>query len=275
MDQAFYIHSINPIAIQIGSFGIKWYSLAYFFGVVIGWQYCNILLKKYSFLNLIEGTKVKSIHNIFDDFLLWLILGVILGGRIGYILFYNPYFYLSNPSEIFAIWHGGMSFHGGLIGVTIAAIIYSYKNKIQFFPFVDLLASVSPIGLFLGRVANFINSELVGKVTNVSWSVVFPKYDQNLRHPSQLYEAVLEGIVLFALLQILVLKFELLKKPGLITGIFFVGYSVSRLTIEYFREPDLHLGYLFNTITMGQLLTLPVLICGIWIMQSAIRKKTT
>jgi len=275
MDQAFYIHSINPIAIQIGSFGIKWYSLAYFFGVVIGWQYCNILLKKYSFLNLIEGTKVKSIHNIFDDFLLWLILGVILGGRIGYILFYNPYFYLSNPSEIFAIWHGGMSFHGGLIGVTIAAIIYSYKNKIQFFPFVDLLASVSPIGLFLGRVANFINSELVGKVTNVSWSVVFPKYDQNLRHPSQLYEAVLEGIVLFALLQILILKFELLKKPGLITGIFFVGYSVSRLTIEYFREPDLHLGYLFNTITMGQLLTLPVLICGIWIMQSAIRKKTT
>ena len=273
MDQAFYIHSINPVAIQIGSFGIKWYSLAYFFGVMIGWQYCRMLLRKYSFADYSEIKQTTPINNIIDDFLIWLILGIIAGGRIGYILFYNPYFYFNNPSEIFAIWHGGMSFHGGLIGVIIAAIVYSYKNKIKFFPFVDLLASVSPIGLFLGRIANFINGELVGKITNVPWAVVFPKYDQSLRHPSHLYEAVLEGIILFVLLQILILKFGLLKKPGLISGIFLVGYSVSRLIIEYLREPDLHLGYLFNIISMGQLLTLPVLICGIWIIQSATRKK--
>jgi|TARA_B100001750_G_scaffold223702_1_gene214205 phosphatidylglycerol:prolipoprotein diacylglycerol transferase len=272
MDQAFYIHAINPVAFQIGPLGVKWYSLAYFFGVIIGWQYCKVLLRKYSPLNPRKSTASTEIDNIFDNFIIWIILGIILGGRIGYILFYNLHFYLSNPFEIFAIWHGGMSFHGGLIGVLAATAIYSSKNKIQFFPLADLIACVSPIGLFLGRVANFINGELVGKITDTPWAVIFPKYDYNPRHPSQLYEAMLEGVVLFVLLQALILRFKYLEKPGMISGIFLIGYGIFRITIEYFREPDLHLGYVFNTITMGQLLTLPVLVCGVWILYYAKRK---
>ena len=246
-----FINNFDPVAFNFFSLEIRWYSLAYIFGIIIGWVYS----KKY----LIND---KSILNIFDDFITYLIIGVILGGRLGYILFYNLDYYLNNLNEVLMLWKGGMSFHGGVIGVVISTILFSKKHNINPFTFLDLIAVVAPIGIFLGRVANFLNSELYGKETEVPWSVIYPKIDNLTRHPSQIYEAIFEGLILFLILNLLVKK-NLLGKKGLISSCFLIFYSLFRFVLEFFREPDPQIGYLIINMTMGQILSLILFVIGI------------
>ncbi len=248
-----FINNFDPVAFSFFSFEIRWYSLAYIFGIIGGWIYS----KKYLI-------KEKNILDLFDDLIGYLIIGLILGGRFGYILFYNPHYYLNNLVEIFMIWEGGMSFHGGLAGVIISTVIFSKKNNLNPYVFLDLISVVAPIGIFLGRMANFINSELYGKVTNVFWSVVFVKIDNYYRHPSQIYEAIFEGIILFFILNFFVKK-KLLNHKGLISSLFLIFYSFFRFFLEFYREPDAQLGYLILNITMGQILCLFFFIIGIFI----------
>jgi phosphatidylglycerol:prolipoprotein diacylglycerol transferase len=246
-----FINNFDPVAFNFFSLEIRWYSLAYIFGIIIGWIYS----KKY----LIND---KSILNIFDDLITYLIIGVILGGRLGYILFYNLDYYLNNLNEVLMLWKGGMSFHGGVIGVVISTILFSKKHNINPFTFLDLIAVVAPIGIFLGRVANFLNSELYGKETEVPWSVIYPKIDNLTRHPSQIYEAIFEGLILFLILNLLVKK-NLLGKKGLISSCFLIFYSLFRFVLEFFREPDPQIGYLIINMTMGQILSLILFVIGI------------
>ena len=246
-----FINNFDPVAFNFFSLEIRWYSLAYIFGIIIGWVYS----KKY----LIND---KSILNIFDDLIAYLIIGVILGGRLGYILFYNLDYYLNNLNEVLMLWKGGMSFHGGVIGVVISTILFSKKHNINPFTFLDLIAVVAPIGIFLGRIANFLNSELYGKETEVFWSVIYPKIDNLTRHPSQIYEAIFEGLILFLILNLLVKK-NLLGKKGLISSCFLIFYSLFRFVLEFFREPDPQVGYLIISMTMGQILSLFLFIIGI------------
>ena len=246
-----FINNFDPVAFNFFSIEIRWYSLAYIFGIIIGWVYS----KKY----LIND---KSILNIFDDLITYLIIGVILGGRLGYILFYNLDYYLNNLNEVLMLWKGGMSFHGGVIGVVISTILFSKKHNINPFTFLDLIAVVAPIGIFLGRVANFLNSELYGKETEVPWSVIYPKIDNLTRHPSQIYEAIFEGLILFLILNLLVKK-NLLDKKGLISSYFLIFYSLFRFVLEFFREPDPQIGYLIINMTMGQILSLILFVIGI------------
>ena len=246
-----FINNFDPVAFNFFSIEIRWYSLAYIFGIIIGWVYS----KKY----LIND---KSILNIFDDRIAYLIIGVILGGRLGYILFYNLDYYLNNLNEVLMLWKGGMSFHGGVIGVVISTILFSKKHNINPFTFLDLIAVVAPIGIFLGRVANFLNSELYGKETEVPWSVIYPKIDNLTRHPSQIYEAIFEGLILFLILNLLVKK-NLLGKKGLISSCFLIFYSLFRFVLEFFREPDPQIGYLIINMTMGQILSLILFVIGI------------
>ena len=246
-----FINNFDPVAFNFFSIEIRWYSLAYIFGIIIGWVYS----KKY----LIND---KSILNIFDDLITYLIIGVILGGRLGYILFYNLDYYLNNLNEVLMLWKGGMSFHGGVIGVVISTILFSKKHNINPFTFLDLIAVVAPIGIFLGRVANFLNSELYGKETEVPWSVIYPKIDNLTRHPSQIYEAIFEGLILFLILNLLVKK-NLLGKKGLISSCFLIFYSLFRFVLEFFREPDPQIGYLIINMTMGQILSLILFVIGI------------
>ena len=246
-----FINNFDPVAFNFFSLEIRWYSLAYIFGIIIGWVYS----KKY----LIND---KSILNIFDDLITYLIIGVILGGRLGYILFYNLDYYLNNLNEVLMLWKGGMSFHGGVIGVVISTILFSKKHNINPFTFLDLIAVVAPIGIFLGRVANFLNSELCGKETEVPWSVIYPKIDNLTRHPSQIYEAIFEGLILFLILNLLVKK-NLLGKKGLISSCFLIFYSLFRFVLEFFREPDPQIGYLIINMTMGQILSLILFVIGI------------
>ena len=245
--------SIDPIAIQIGPFAIRWYALAYLTGLLLAWQYCKWLAKQ-------PPQRLRPIA--FDDFLLWAMLGVVLGGRIGYVLFYKPGYYLEHPLEIAFIWRGGMSFHGGLLGVILAIYFFARVQKVHFFTLADIVAAATPIGLFLGRIANFINGELYGRVTTSPLGMVFPGGGPLPRHASQLYEAVLEGIVLFLVLLLMVRR-GALERTGLISGVFLIGYALSRILVEFVREPDIHLGFLFGGITMGQLLSLPMLLLGI------------
>jgi len=245
-----FTNNFDPVAFQIFSLEIRWYSLAYIVGILLGWAYCK---KK-----LIKSDKLL---NLFDDFITFLIVGIILGGRFGYALFYNLEYYLENPIEILMVWNGGMSFHGGLIGVVLATLLYSKKNKINQFIFLDLVALSAPIGIFFGRVANFINSELYGRATDVPWSVQFVLIDNIKRHPSQLYEAFLEGVILFFILRHFFKK-NYLKKPGQISGLFLIFYSLFRFFVEYFRSPDPQIGYLVLNLTMGQLISVAFLILG-------------
>ena len=255
----------NPNLITIGNFGIRYYSLAYMFGIFFAW----LLIKKFSkYQNVLDLNDKK----ISDDFFCYAIVGILLGGRLGYVLFYNLSYYLGNPLEIFYIWQGGMSFHGGFAGASIAAYYFCKKNKIDFFRFCDILSIVSPIGLFLGRIANFINLELYGKPTNVPWAMIFPYSDMQPRHPSQLYEAMLEGVVLFLVMLCITLKTKL-KTKYLNTGIFLILYSSFRFFSEFFREPDIQLGYLFNHTTMGQLLSIPMFLIGVSLL-TKIHKKS-
>ena len=248
-----FINNLNPVALEIFSLKIHWYSLAYIFGIMFGWIYCK---KK-----LIED---KKILDLFDGLINYLIIGIIVGGRVGYILIYNLDYYLANISEILMIWKGGMSFHGGLVGIVVSTFIYSKKNNVNAFIFLDLIAIVAPIGIFLGRISNFINSELYGKESDIFWSVKFLAVDEIYRHPSQIYEAIFEGIVLFLILNYLYRK-KVLINPGVISSIFLILYSVFRIIIEYFREPDIQLGYLIFNLTMGQIVSIIFLIFGIYL----------
>jgi phosphatidylglycerol---prolipoprotein diacylglyceryl transferase len=239
-----FINNFDPVAFQIMSFEIRWYSLAYLFGIIIGWSLCKKVF-----------IKDPEINEKFDDYVTYLIIGIILGGRLGYIIFYNFNYYLYNISDIFKIWQGGMSFHGGLLGIIFASIFFSKKNNQDPFIYMDLVSLVAPIGIFFGRLANFINSELYGTATKVPWSVIFIQIDNISRHPSQLYEAVFEGIILFLILMYFRKKNYLLK-PGLISGLFLIFYSIFRFFIEYFRVPDEQLGYLILKLSMGQIISL-------------------
>ena len=246
-----FINNFDPVAFNLFTLEIRWYSLSYIFGIMIAWIYCkNFLIKD------------KRILSLFDDLISYLIIGIILGGRMGYVIFYNFEYYLENIFEILMIWKGGMSFHGGLLGVIIATYIFSKKNKINTFLFLDLISMSAPIGIFLGRISNFINSELYGKKTDLFWGVKFEKVDNVFRHPSQIYESVFEGIILFLLLNYFFKKY-LYKTPGLISAIFLIFYSTFRFIIEYTREPDIQIGYIFFNLTLGQMLSLLFLIFGI------------
>ena len=246
-----FINNFDPVAFQIMSFEIRWYSLAYILGIVIGW----ILCKKIFIKNL-------DISEKFDDYITYLIIGIILGGRIGYIVFYNFSYYLDNFLDIFKIWQGGMSFHGGLLGIIASSYIFAKKNNQNPFFYLDQVSLVAPVGIFFGRLANFINSELYGTVSDVPWSVIFIKVDNLSRHPSQLYEAILEGLILFIILIYFTNK-NYLNKPGLISGLFLIFYSIFRFFIEFTREPDFQLGYLFLKLTMGQIISVVFLTFGL------------
>ena len=248
-----FINNFEPVAIQIFSLEIRWYSLAYIFGILFAWMYCKKIL-----------IKDKNTSKLFDDLISYLIVGIILGGRLGYVLFYNTKYYLSNPIEIPMIWQGGMSFHGGLLGVLIATIIFANKNNVNKYIFLDLISASAPIGIFLGRISNFINSELYGRKTDVLWSVVFTKVDNISRHPSQIYEAILEGLVLFFIMYLFTIK-DYLRKPGLISSLFLIFYSIFRFFIEFYRVPDEQLGFIFLNLTMGQFISLIFLCFGFYI----------
>ena len=246
-----FINNFDPVAFQIMSFEIRWYSLAYIAGIIIGWLLCKkIFIRK------------SDINEKFDDYITYLVIGIIIGGRLGYIIFYNFSYYINNFFDIFKVWEGGMSFHGGLIGVIVASILFSKKNNQDSFLYMDLVSLVAPIGIFFGRLANFINSELYGTPTDIPWAVTFIQVDNLSRHPSQLYEAILEGIILFIILIYFKNK-NYLKKPGLISGLFLIFYSIFRFFIEFVRVPDEQLGYLIFELSMGQIISLIFLVIGI------------
>ena len=249
-----FINNFDPVAIQIFSIEIRWYSLAYIGGILLGWTLC----KKIFISN--EDLKEK-----FDDFITYVIIGIIIGGRLGYIIFYNPSYYSNNLIDILKIWEGGMSFHGGLIGVIVASILFSKKNNQNTFEYLDLISIVAPVGIFFGRIANFINSELYGVETNIPWAVKFVQIDNLYRHPSQLYEAFFEGLVLFLIL-IYFRNKGYLKISGFISGLFLILYSIFRFVIEFFRVPDEQLGYLFFNLTMGQIISILFLLIGVYLL---------
>ena len=246
-----FINNFDPVAFQIMSFEIRWYSLAYVVGIIIGWLLCKkVFIRK------------SDINEKFDDYITYLVIGIIIGGRLGYIIFYNFSYYINNFFDIFKVWEGGMSFHGGLIGIIVASILFSKKNNQDSFLYMDLVSLVAPIGIFFGRLANFINSELYGTPTDIPWAVTFIQIDNLSRHPSQLYEAILEGIILFIILMYFKNK-DYLKKPGLISGLFLIFYSIFRFFIEFVRVPDEQLGHLFFELSMGQIISLIFFVIGI------------
>ena len=258
-----FINNFDPVAVKILSLEISWYSLAYIFGILLGWY----LSKKI----FISNHKLKE---KFDDYITYLILGIIVGGRLGYVLFYNFGYYSSNFIDVFKIWEGGMSFHGGLIGIIIVSIWFAKKNGYDPFSFLDIVSMVAPIGIFFGRIANFINSELYGTETNLPWAVKFITVDNLYRHPSQLYEAFFEGVVLFFILFYFRNK-GLLKIPGYISGLFLIFYSFFRFIIEFYRVPDEQLGYLIFSLSMGQIISLIFLLIGIYLVitKNELKKK--
>jgi len=253
------IHNFDPVFIDLGFFQIKWYSIAYIMGIILGWAYALKIIKELQ--NNTENLKPIK-RSDFDDLLVYLVLGIILGGRLGYVIFYNLEYYIQNSFEIFKLWQGGMSFHGGLLGVIVAIFVFSKNKNTDFFKYSDIIACVAPIGLFLGRIANFINGELFGKISTLPWAVIFPNGGNIGRHPSQIYEAILEGIILFVLINFLALKKNLIIKTGYVSSFFLITYSILRIFSENFREPDQHIGYLFNYFSMGTVLSIVTLISG-------------
>jgi phosphatidylglycerol:prolipoprotein diacylglycerol transferase len=254
--------AIDPIAIQIGPLAIHWYALAYIAGLLIGWRYI---------LGYINKPPYVMTRAQVDDLLFWATLGVILGGRTGYVLFYNFDFYAAHPIDILKVWQGGMSFHGGMLGVIIAVFAFARHRGISFLGVIDAVAAAAPIGLFFGRIANFINGELFGRVTDVPWAMVFPRGGPEPRHPSQLYEAGMEGIILFLILLSLSRKESLRSRPGVVGGTFLAGYGICRIIGEFFRQPDAQLGYLEFGATMGQLLSIPMVLVGIGVVIYALK----
>jgi phosphatidylglycerol:prolipoprotein diacylglycerol transferase len=264
--------NIDPVAISIGPFAIRWYALAYIGGIVLGWLYARALIKS----EKLWGGPAPIAPVQLDDFILWVTIGIIIGGRTGYVLFYNPGFFLQNPSAILKLWEGGMSFHGGFLGCVAAVMLFALKNNISILSLGDITTAVAPMGIFFGRLANFIKGELWGREADASvpWRMVFPDDPLQLfRHPSQLYEAGLEGILLFAVLAVMV-RMGALKRPGLILGSFIAIYALARITSEFFREPDPQLGFLWGGLTMGMLLSVPMIIAGAILIVIAWRRKT-
>jgi phosphatidylglycerol---prolipoprotein diacylglyceryl transferase len=261
----------NPIALQIGPIAIRWYALAYICGIVLGWIYARSLVKK----ERLWGGPAPMTLTQLDDFILWVTIGIIVGGRTGYVLFYNPAFFAQHPGEIFELWKGGMSFHGGFLGCVAAVMLFARNNGISILSLGDITTAVGPIGLFLGRIANFINSELWGRPADesVPWAMVFPNGGPLPRHPSQLYEAGLEGILLFTILAVMI-RMGALRRPGLILGSFIAIYAFARITGEFFREPDPQLGFLWGGLTMGMLLSVPMIIAGAILIVMAWRRET-
>jgi phosphatidylglycerol:prolipoprotein diacylglycerol transferase len=254
--------AFDPVLVQFGPLAIRWYALAYIAGLLLGWQ----LLKR-----IVQRPGWTLVPEHVDDLLFYATLGIILGGRLGFVLFYHPAYYLTHPLQILAVWQGGMSFHGGLVGIMVAVWLFARRHGIAFLEVADAVAIVAPIGLFFGRLANFINAELWGRVTDVPWAVVFPGAGTEPRHPSQLYEAVLEGLLLFAVLQVMAWGGRDPNAAGRLGGVFLLGYGLARGFVEFFREPDRHLGHLFGVITMGQLLSLPMILAGLGLLLHAAR----
>lgn len=263
---------IDPVAVEIGPVAIRWYALAYVFGLLFAWWYGRRLATDRP-----PGREIMSRRDA-DDLLFWCTLGVILGGRIGYVLFYKPRHYLDNPGEILALWQGGMAFHGGLLGVVVAIIVFALVRKRNLLSIGDIAACVTPVGLLLGRIANFINGELWGRVSEVPWAMIFPAGGPLPRHPSQLYEAFLEGLVLFVFLFVWRRRTGALDRPGELGGLFLMGYGLARFFVEFFRQPDAFLpnqGYLFGFVTMGQLLSLPLIAFGLYLFLRARKRART
>jgi phosphatidylglycerol---prolipoprotein diacylglyceryl transferase len=257
----------DPVLVHIGPFAIRWYALAYIAGILLGWVFAKAILRS----KRAWGRPAPISSAEFDDFVLWVTLGIILGGRTGYVLFYNLPHFVEHPLEIIQLWKGGMSFHGGFIGCVLAVVLFARRRKISILSLGDLTCAVAPIGLFFGRLANFINDELWGRHSDVPWAIVFPSGGPLPRHPSQLYEAALEGILLFVVLALFV-RFGALKRPGLILGAFALFYGLARSFSEFFREPDSQLGFLWGGLTMGMLLSLPMILGGaliIWLVLRA------
>ena len=251
-----FTHNFDPVLLDFGIIAVRWYSLSYIFGILIGWWYGKKIITQQFGIE-----KGKSRLNQFDDLITYLIVSLVVGGRLGYVFFYNFNYYLSNPLDIFKIWEGGMSFHGALIGITVGTFLFSFQRKIKTLFFLDIIACVSPIGIFFGRIANFINGELVGKATNVPWAVVFPNVDQIPRHPSQLYEAFFEGLILFFLLNAFMSKQN--YKIGKCSYMFLILYGIFRIISEFFREPDAHIGYFFDIFSTGMILSIIMIIAGL------------
>lgn len=260
--------AIDPVLLHIGPLAIRWYALAYVAGILLGWLYVRALARRSD----AAGAFALLAKEAVDDMVVYAILGIMLGGRLGYVLFYKPLYFLEHPLEILQLWHGGMSFHGGMLGFIAAFALYSRRYRISFWPVMDLMACATPIGLFFGRIANFINGELYGRPSDVPWAMIFPGSDGVPRHPSQLYEAGLEGIALFFLLFVLVRLFRASARPGLLSGMFLLGYSTARTVAELFREPDAHLGFIAGHITMGQLLSAPMWLLGAFLVARAYRR---
>jgi phosphatidylglycerol:prolipoprotein diacylglycerol transferase len=258
--------AIDPVLIQIGPFALRWYALAYIVGILAGWLYARALIRR----EHLWGGPAPMTVAAFDDFILWVTLGVILGGRIGYVLFYNPAHFAQNPLEALQLWKGGMSFHGGFLGCVLAVILFARRRGISILSLGDITCAVAPIGLLLGRIANFINGELWGRPSDVPWAVVFPGGGPVGRHPSQLYEAALEGLLLLLVLA-LAIRAGALKRPGFILGAFMLGYGLFRSFAEFFREPDPQLGFLWGGLTMGMLLSIPLMLAGLILIWNAMR----
>jgi phosphatidylglycerol:prolipoprotein diacylglycerol transferase len=257
----------NPVLVQLGPFAIRWYALAYIVGILLGWVYARALVRNQK---LWGGSPPMTTLDI-DDFIVWVTLGIILGGRIGYVLFYNPSYFAEHPMEAFQLWKGGMSFHGGFTGCVLAVVLFARKNNVSILSLGDVTCATGTLGVLLGRIANFINGELWGRETDVPWGMEFPSGGTVVRHPSQLYEAGLEGLALFIVLALLI-RGGALRRPGLITGAFAVGYSLARSFCELFREPDAQLGFLWDSITMGTLLSIPLFLFGAALIFTALRR---
>ena len=250
--------AINPVLFSIGPLAVRWYALAYIVGIIAGWFYARAIIASERYWG---GAAPLTVID-FDDFVIWITLGIILGGRIGYVLFYNLPHFAEHPLQIFELWNGGMSFHGGVLGCFVAIYAFARRRRIPLLSLGDVTTAVAPIGLFLGRLANFINGELWGRPTEVPWAMIFPNGGPLPRHPSQLYEATLEGIVLFIVLALMV-RAGALKRPGLVSGSFLLGYGIARVICEQFREPDVQLGFLWGGLTMGMILCFPLMLAGI------------
>lgn len=261
--------NIDPILFQIGPVAIRWYSLAYIGGIVLGWLYARRMVRN----GRLWGGKAPVTEADLDDFILWATIGIIVGGRLGFVLFYDLPVYLDDPLRIFKTWQGGMSFHGGLIGTTIAMFAFAWRRKLPVWSLIDIVSAVVPIGLLFGRLANFINSELWGRPSDVPWAMVFPTGGDIARHPSQLYEAALEGLVLFLVLRVCTHSLLKLQTPRFVTGVFIAGYGLARIFVEFFREPDVQLGYLYGGwLTMGMILSVPMVLLGLALVISAKRR---
>lgn len=251
---------IDPVLIAFGPVAIRWYALAYILGLVLGWRYVVALIRRPA---LWGAAGPPATRQDIDDLLLWAALGVVLGGRIGYVLFYNIDHYLDDPAAALAVWRGGMSFHGGMLGVVAALALFCWRRHLPLLRVADAVACATPIGLFFGRLANFINGELYGRVSDVPWAMVFPDGGPLPRHPSQLYEAALEGALLFVILALLAWRIHGLRRPGLCTGVFLAGYGIARMVAEQFRQPDAQIGFIAGGLTLGLLLSLPMVIIGL------------